>query len=43
MHAKVKLPHNSNDSTLAVITVLQLVYLHPAAEIRKQEVKDSEP
>ena len=36
VHTKVKWPHNSNDSTLAVIAVLQFVYLDPAAELRKQ-------
>jgi len=45
VHTKVKWPHNSNDSTLAVIAVLQFVYLDPAAELRKQvkEPKTTNP
>lgn len=36
MHIKDKVPHNSNESTLAVITVLQFGYLDPAVELQKQ-------
>ena len=45
VYTKAKWPHNSNDSTLAVITVLQFVYLDPAAELRKQvkEPKTTNP